>query len=325
MILTRSAFPGEQRYAAATWSGDIGCDWDTLKRQIPAGLNIMAAGHPYWTVDAGGFFRPGNSQYTDPAYHELLLRWLQYATFLPLMRVHGYQTTTEPWHYGADVERRTREIIELRYRLLPYIYSAASEITRKGSSMMRPLVMDFAHDPKALDQAHCFMFGRSFHVAPVHEPGVKTWNVYLPQTQGGWYDFWTNEYRNGGTEYDTSAPLDRIPLHVKAGSIVPLGPVVQSTAEADGRDIAVTVYAGADGSFELYEDEGVNYGYEKGRFSTIAFVWHDKARKLTVSSRKGHFPGMLQHRSFTVSLVGHEGVQSKIFVQYTGKQLVFAL
>ncbi|GAA0528456.1 alpha-D-xyloside xylohydrolase [Rhizomicrobium palustre] len=318
MILSRCAFLGQQRYASATWSGDIGCDWETLRRQIPAGLNMMAAGYPYWTVDAGGFFRPGKSQYTDPAYHELFSRWLQFAAFLPLMRVHGYQTTTEPWHYGAEVEARTRATIELRYRLLPYIYSAAAAVTRKGSTLLRPLVLDFAQDPKALDQTTSFMFGKAIHVAPVLAAGVKSWSVYLPKNDGGWYDFWTGEHRDGGAEHDIAAPIDRIPLHVRAGGIVPLGPVVQSTAEADGRDLTIRVYPGADGRFELYEDEGTNYNYEKGAFATISFTWKNQSRELIISARKGRFPGMLERRSFHVAVAGQgEGKP----VAYDGKEM----
>ncbi len=300
MILTRCAFLGQQRYASATWSGDIGCDWDTLARQIPAGLNMMAAGHPYWTVDAGGFFRPGDKQYDDPAYHELLLRWMQLAVFLPLMRVHGYQSQTEPWHYGPDVERRVRELIELRYRLLPYIYSTAAEVTRKGSSLMRPLVMDFPDDPAALDQPHSYMFGKALHVAPVLKPGVTSWDAYLPVNDGGWYDFWTQAHREGGRSHAVEAPLERVPLHVRAGSILPMGPVVQSTAEADGRALTLNIYPGADGRFELYEDEGTNYNYEKGASSVIALAWDDAARALHLAARKGRYAGMPEQRSFTV-------------------------
>jgi alpha-D-xyloside xylohydrolase len=218
------------------------------------------------------------------------------------MRVHGYQTTTEPWHYGPDVEARARAVIELRYRLLPYLYSMAAAVTRKGSTIMRPLVMDFAHDPRALDQTASFMFGKAIHVAPVLAPGVKTWKVYLPKNDGGWYDFWTGQHRTGGREYDVDAPLDRIPLHVRAGGIVALGPVVQNTAEADGRDIAINIYSGADGSFALYEDEGTNYNYERGQFSTIGFGWRDTSRELTISARQGRFPGMAERRTFTLSL-----------------------
>lgn len=324
MILTRSAFLGEQRYAAATWSGDIGYDWDTLRRQIPAGLNMMAAGHPYWTVDAGGFFRPGDGQYSDPVYHEIFLRWLQYATFLPLQRVHGYQTQTEPWRYGPDMERRVRDIIAWRYRLLPYIYSAASEVTRKGSSLMRPLVMDFPGDSKALDQRHAYMFGKALHVAPVIKPGMTNWEVYLPEVKGGWYDFWTDQYREGGKTHAVEATLERIPVHARAGSIVPLGPVVPSTADAKGNDITLMVYAGADGRFELYEDEGTNYGYEKGAFSIIAITWTDAARTLHLAAPQGRFPGMLRQRRFTVKRIAPGGAK-EVSVAYSGKAVNLTL
>lgn len=325
MILTRSAFPGQQRYAAATWSGDIGYDWETLRRQIPAGLNMMAAGYPYWTVDAGGFFRPGESQYSDPVYHEIFLRWLQYATFLPLMRVHGYQTQTEPWRYGPEVEHQARALIEWRYRLLPYIYSTASEVTRKGSSLMRPLVMDFTQDPKALDERYSFMFGRALHVAPVLKPAVTEWEVYLPEHPGGWYDFWTNQHRDGGKNHKVEAPLDRIPLHVRAGSILPLGPIVQSTAEASGEDITLRVYPGADGRFDLYEDEGTNYRYEKGAFSQIGFAWNDAASKLEIAARQGRYPGMLEKRQFTVERIDGAGPAKGVAVPYSGKAVTLTL
>lgn len=319
MILTRCAFLGQQRFAAATWSGDIGCDWETMKRQIPAGLNMMAAGYPYWTVDAGGFFRPGNAQYTDPAYHELLLRWLQLAVFLPLMRVHGYQSTTEPWHYGAGVEARYRAAIEQRYRLLPYIYSIAAEVTREGSSLLRPLVMDFPDDPLALDQVHSFMFGPSLHVAPVLAPGVERWKVYLPQKPGGWYDFRTGEHRSGGAHYDVAVTPDHIPVHAGAGAILPLGPVVQSTAQADGRDLAIHIYTGSDGNFALYDDDGSSYGYEKGAFSLIRCDWQDKARSFTLTARQGRYDGMLEQRTFTLVLHEPGKPQQTKTVTYRGK------
>jgi alpha-D-xyloside xylohydrolase len=301
MILTRSAFPGQQRYAAATWSGDIGNDWDTLKRQIPAGLNMAAAGYPYWTVDAGGFFRPGDSQYTDPAYHERFLRWFQYATFLPLQRVHGYQTKTEFWRYGDTVETISRQYLELRYRLLPYIYSTAAEVTRSGGALMRPLVFDFAGDPKALGEPHSYMFGRALHVAPVFEAGVTTWPVYLPVSPGGWYDFWTGEHRAGGEIHPVDAPLSRIPLHVRAGSVLPLGPVVQSTAEASNAALEVRVYPGRDGAFTLHDDNGLDYAYEKGGRTLTRMTWNDRRRELVIARRQGRFDGMPSDPRFTVA------------------------
>ncbi|HEV6963900.1 TIM-barrel domain-containing protein [Roseateles sp.] len=304
MILTRSAFPGQQRHAAATWSGDIGNDWDTLKRQIPAGLNMAAAGYPYWTVDAGGFFRPGDGQYTDKAYHERLIRWFQYATFLPLQRVHGYMTDTEFWRYGDAVEKVARQYLELRYRLLPYLYSLAHEVHAKGAPIMRPLVFDFPDDPQALDQAHSYLFGRALHVAPVVAPGVSTWPVYLPQSAGGWVDFWTGERRAGGRVHEVASPQERIPLHLRAGSILPLGPVLQSTAEATGEVIDLAIVPGRDGSFDLYEDGGLDYAYEQGGFSVIRLSWDDRRGLLSLSSRQGRFEGMLKTRRFRLHRVG---------------------
>jgi alpha-D-xyloside xylohydrolase len=307
MILTRSAFIGQQRYAAATWSGDIGNNWETLRRQIPAGLNMAAAGYPYWTVDAGGFFRPGSGQYTDTAYHERFLRWFQYATFLPLQRVHGYQTNTEFWNYGEQVETVARAYLDLRYRLLPYIYSLAGETWRTGTPIMRPLVFDFRKDGQALDEAHAYMFGRAFHVAPVLAQDATTWPVYLPDSAGGWYDFWTGERRNGGERHDVPAPLDRLPLHVRAGTILPLGPVLQSTAEATGQDLDVTVFPGRNGAFTLYEDNGRNYDYENGRYSLIEMSWDDRVGELTLAARKGGFEGMPASRRFNIR-VARDGV-----------------
>jgi alpha-D-xyloside xylohydrolase len=304
MILTRSAFPGQQRHAAATWSGDIGHDWDTLKRQIPAGLNMAAAGYAYWTVDAGGFFRPGNGQFTDVAYHERFLRWFQYATFLPLLRVHGYMTDTEFWRYGEKVEAVSRQYLELRYRLLPYLYSVAHEVHAKGTPIMRPLVFDFPHDPQALDQAHSYLFGRALHVAPVVAPDVSSWPVYLPQSPGGWVDFWTGERRAGGRTHDVPSPLERIPLHLRAGSILPLGPVLQSTAEATGEVLDLYIVPGRDGSFDLCEDDGLDYAYEQGGFSVIRMSWDDKRGVLKLSPRRGRFDGMSKTRRFRLHRVG---------------------
>lgn len=304
MIMTRSAFPGQQRHASATWSGDIGHDWDTLKRQIPAGLNMAAAGYAYWTVDAGGFFRPGDGQFTDKAYHERFLRWFQYATFLPLQRVHGYMTDTEFWRYGDKVEAVSRQYLELRYRLLPYLYSVAHEVHAKGAPIMRPLVFDFPEDPQALDQAHSYLFGRALHVAPVLAPDVTSWPVYLPQSAGGWVDFWTGERRAGGRTHDVPSPLERIPLHLRAGSILPLGPVLQSTAEATGEVMDLFVVPGRDGAFDLHEDDGLDYAYEKGGFSVIRMSWDDKRGVLRLAARRGRFDGMLKTRRFRLHRVG---------------------
>jgi alpha-D-xyloside xylohydrolase len=304
MILTRSAAPGQQRYGAATWSGDIGNDWETLRRQIPAGLNMAAAGQAWWTVDAGGFFRPGKGQYTDRDYHERFLRWFQYATFLPMLRVHGYMTDTEFWRYGEEVEKVARFYLELRYRLMPYIYALAGEASGKGMPLIRPLVFDFPQDEKALAQEHSYMFGPALHVAPVLGAGVTSWPVYLPQSEGGWYDVWTGEHREGGRTHDVPAAFDRIPLHIRAGGIVPLGPVGQSTAGLLGGDLDVLVAPGRDGAFTLYEDDGISYGCEKGARVQIALHWDDGVKVLHVGARKGAYPGMKPQRSLRVHRVG---------------------
>jgi alpha-D-xyloside xylohydrolase len=302
-ILTRSAFLGQQRYASATWSGDVGNSWDTLKRQITAGLGYVSSGLPYWTTDGGGFFRPGPSQYTDPAYHERFLRWFQFSTFSPLQRVHGFQTNTEPWRYGAEVEDQVRHYLDLRYQLLPYIYSQAAAVTFQGSTMMRPLVMDFTSDDQALDQKYEYMFGPAFLVAPVLEAGATKWPVYAPTTQGGWYDYWTGSAVPSGKTTVLDAPIDKIPLLVRAGSIVPLGATEQYTGEKPPDDLEIRVYPGAEGDFTLYEDEGTNYHYEQGMRSTIHFHWNDKSREFEITKRVGQFPGMLQSRHFHVVAV----------------------
>ena len=329
MILTRSAFPGQHRHAAATWSGDIGNDWDTLKRQIPAGLNMAAAGYAYWTVDAGGFFRPGDGQYADAAYHERLVRWLQYATFLPLQRVHGYMTRTEFWNYGEKVEAHARAFLELRYRLLPYIYGLAADVTRKGLPMMRPFVFGFAQDAAALDQVHSYMFGDALHVAPVFSPGVKTWSVYLPHTQGGWVDFWTGERRQGGRRHDVPSPLSRLPLHLRAGSILPLGPVLQSTADAAGDVLDLFVVPGSDGAYELYEDAGLDYAYENGAFSLVRMIWDDRRNVLRLAPQAGGYPDMPRKRRFRVHRVeaGRGPLQDSqgVIVAYEGRAVAVRL
>jgi alpha-D-xyloside xylohydrolase len=302
-VLTRSAYLGQQRYAAATWSGDIGNDWETFRRQIPAGLNFVLTGQPYWTTDCGGFFRPAPGRFEDEGYRERLVRWFQYATFCPLQRIHGYQTNTEPWRYGEKVEGIIKKYLELRYRLLPYIYSTAWEVTSKGGTMMRPLVMDFGGDEKALEEKYEFMFGRGILVSPVVEEGARGWNVYLPKNVGGWIDFWTGEKFAGGQRVKCAAELERIPLFMRAGAIVPMGPVQQFTTEKKDGVIELRVYPGADGRFVIYEDEGVNYNYEKGMFVEIPVEWKDSTRTLTIGERRGEFEGMVRRRVFKVVMV----------------------
>lgn len=317
MILTRSGFPGMQRYGAATWSGDVGHNFETLRRQITGGLGQMAAGLPWWTYDAGGFFRPGN-QYDNKEYHEQFLRWLQVSTFLPLMRVHGYMSNTEPWRYGGEVERIFRKYVSLRYQLLPYIYSNAANITFEGSTLMRPLVMDFATDEKALRQNCEYMFGKSMLISPVVEAGVESWKTYLPVNKNGWIDFWTGKRYSGGQVIETKAGMETIPVFIKAGSIIPMaGSGKQYAADKYGAPINIHIYPGDDASFTLYEDEGDNYNYEQGAYSKINFTWNDAKRELTIDKTQGSFEGMPVDRKFEVVLP--DGLRTS--VDYSGKKM----
>ena len=326
-ILTRSAFSGQQRFGVINWSGDIGGNWDSYKRQIVAGLNYTISGLPYWTTDIGGFFRPGPSQYTDENYHELLTRWFQWGTFNPIFRVHGYMSETEPWKYGQKVEENMRKILNLRYQLLPYIYSEAWQVTN-GSTMMRPLIMDFSSDSVAINQPYEFMFGKSFLVAPVVEPAAVNRSVYLPGSTD-WYDFWTGNLIKGGQTITADAPIDKIPLFVKAGSIVPFGPVIQSSGEKNDNTLEIRVYKGSNGEFTLYEDENDNYNYEKGAYSTITISWDNNKNTLTINESKGSFPGMPNERKFRIILITpSKGSDSNALtdinkeVAYSGKKAV---
>jgi len=326
-ILTRSAFAGQQRFGTINWSGDIGWDWDTYRRQIVAGLNFSLTGMPYWTTDIGGFFRPGRGQYTDKKYHDILTRWFQWSTFSTIFRMHGYQTETEPWKYGDTVENNMRSMMNIRYRLLPYIYSSGWQVSSKGSTIFRPLVMDFTSDAKAVEQGYQYMFGKSLLVAPVIEAGVSEWNVYLPKTTA-WFDFYTGKKYTGGQTVKAPAPQDKIPVFVKAGSILPMGKIMQHTGQSHADTLEIRVYKGADAGFELYEDEGDNYNYEQGKYTTIKFNWNEKSQALTIDNIKGSFPDYLQKRVFNIVFVSEkngigvdEGVASKKVV-YNGKMVV---
>ena len=320
MILTRSAFAGEQRYGVSTWSGDIGNDWDTLKRQVTAGLDYMASGMPYWTTDTGGFFRPGKEQYTDPAYHERFLRWMEFSTFSPLLRVHGFQTDTEPWIYGPNMVSEVRALLDLRYQLLPYIYSEASDVTLHGGTIMRPLVMDFPADETALNQKYEYMFGPSLLVAPVLDAGVTTAHVYAPQVKGGWYDWWSGKRVPGGAEATLDAPVEKIPVLVKAGSILPLAPVQQYASQDPNPTLELRIYPGADGQMILYDDDGVTYDYEKQQRSVVRVTWNDHARRLTFEDRVGTYAGMPPERHFRVHCVEGETSKEKE-VSYDGHRV----
>ncbi|OCX52719.1 glycosyl hydrolase family 31 [Mucilaginibacter sp. PPCGB 2223] len=326
-ILTRSAFAGQQRYGTINWSGDIGSDWDAYKRQIVAGLNYSLTGMPYWTTDIGGFFRPGPSQYTDVKYHDLLIRWFQWGAFNSIFRIHGYQTATEPWNFGPEVEASMRTMLNLRYRLLPYIYSEAWQVSGKGSTIIRPLVMDFKDDTTARTLPYEYMFGKSFLIAPVTEPGVSKWSVYLPKSTV-WYNFWNGTKHSGSQTVMTDAPKNQIPVFVKAGSIVPLGKFVQYSSEKTMDTLEIRVYTGKNGEFNLYEDAGDGYDYEKGEYTITAFKWNDQKQLLTIAGLKGSYQKHLTNRVFNIVFVddnhggGIEMGNPQRIVHYNGKLIV---
>jgi len=320
-ILTRSAFLGQQRYGTINWSGDIGWNWDTYKRQIVAGLNYNLTGMPYWTTDIGGFFRPGSGQYKDEKYHEILTRWFQWGVFNPIFRIHGYQTETEPWKYGEKVENNMRTMMNLRYQLLPYIYSEAWQIAMNNSTLMRPLIMDFNDDTTAVSQAYQYMFGKAFLIAPVTAPDVTNWNVYLPK-QNAWYDFWTGKRFEGGQTIASPAPLDRIPVFVKEGSIVPMGNVVQST-QTKQDILEIRVYTGKDASFTLYDDEGDNYNYEKGEHLEIPIYWDQKKQILVIGNQIGNYKDKIDTYTMNIKwITGNENETVAKSIKYSGKKVI---
>jgi alpha-D-xyloside xylohydrolase len=321
-ILTRSAFAGIQRYASATWSGDVAADWDNFRKQIPAGLNFSLSGVPWWTTDIGGFTVRRKWATEDPTpedlveWRELNTRWWQFGTFTPLLRSHGQYPRREMWNFtesgepGPGSGGRTYETMlafdRLRYRLLPYTYTLASRVSRHDETILRPLVMDFRDDPQVLAIGDQFLFGPALLVNPVTRPGATQREVYLP-AGAGWYDFWTGKYLEGGQRIDAAAPLESLPVYARAGSIVPIGPELQYTDEKPADPLTLWVYTGADAEFELYEDDGVSYGYERGAFSTIRFNWDEASRRLTIGERQGGgFPGMLEDREIRVVLVSPE-------------------
>ena len=323
-ILTRSAYAGQQRTGANTWSGDVNSNWPTLRAQIPAGLGFALTGNPNFNTDCGGFFPGGYNRRgasatcaQNPRFQELYVRWLQYGAFSPMMRSHGESSRREIWEFGAPGEPVYDAIastIRLRYRLMPYIYGTAWDVTASDGTFQRALVMDFAADKAVWELPDEFLFGRSLLVAPVvkaqytseevrwqDEPvdfsGERSTQVYLPKGTD-WYDFWTGERLKGGQTLTRSTHLDTVPLYVRAGGIIPLGPDVQYVSEKPWDALEVRVYPGADGRFILYEDEGDGYAYEQGACSEIEFTL--KGRTLTVGERRGSFPGMLRERTFRI-------------------------
>ncbi|HKI10977.1 MAG TPA: TIM-barrel domain-containing protein [Candidatus Acidoferrum sp.] len=299
-ILSRSAYAGSQRNAASVWSGDVDPNWETFRRQIPAGLNLSLSGIPYWTTDIGGFV---DANPDDPAYRELYVRWFEFGAFCPIFRAHGTRKTNqnEIWSYGPEAQKILTDYDRLRYRLMPYIYSQAWKVTSEGATIMRPLVMDFRTDVRAQNIGDEFLFGPSLLVSPVTESGATVRHLYLPAAT--WYDFWSGALIKGGQAIDAPAPLDRLPLFVRAGAILPLGPEVQFAAEKPADPLEIRIYRGADGDFTLYEDENDTYNYEKGAYATIGFHWDNTKQTLTIGERKGAFPGMLKDRTFRVVFV----------------------
>jgi len=345
-ILTRSAFAGQQRYGANTWSGDVVASWDALRNQVSAGLNFSLCGIPYWNSDIGGFFLWNfRNALDDPDYRELYARWIQFGALCPMMRSHGADAPREIYQFGKKGDKvydAIEKSINLRYSLLPYIYSASWDVTANQSTMMRALMMDFPKDKLVLDINDQYLFGKSLLVCPVTNPmystggkedfsSVRTRELYLP-AGADWYDFWTGQKYTGGQTLKKEAPIDIIPLFVKAGSILPVGPDVQYATEKKWDNLEIRVYEGASGSFNLYEDENDNYNYEKGAFSTITFSWDDARKVLTINDRKGTFPGMLSERKFNIVKVtpgngnGLEAVQKyNAVTDYKGKKVVVKL
>lgn len=359
IILTRSGFLGQQRYASNVWSGDVQSSWDMFRKQITAGLNFSLTGMPHWNSDLGGFFAGsyntnGNASATrNPMYQELYVRWLQFGVFCPMMRSHGADTPREFFWYGKagePVYDALVDAVKLRYSLLPYIYSTAWEVSHRQSTFMRALYMDFLNDKNTWKIGNEYMFGKAFLVAPVlhaqytpeqeqnilkeNEGWNKTTNnqvnlslnvdftqskemeVYLP-SGNKWYNYWTNEDFDGGQKLKIKTSLDRIPLFVRAGSIIPIGPDVQYTNEKKWDNLIINVYPGADGTFTLYEDEGDNYNYESGAYTEIQMKWNDTKRILTIDARKGEYNGMLTKRNFTIRTAdGKEKV-----ITYSGKKI----
>ena len=341
-IMTRSSFAGQQHYGSNMWSGDVNSSWDMLRKQVPAGLSFSLTGNPNFNTDIGGFFcgsyntKGSGSAPRNPQFQELYVRWMQYGLFCPVFRSHGADAPREIWQFGKKGEPvydAIEKMIRLRYRLIPYLYSTAWQVTSANDSYMRPLFSDFAADKKVWDMTDEFMFGHSILASPIvkaqytEEKIIRTdamtgWNrqevqgqkedgnrinwlekktatTYLPKG-ALWYDFWTGKRYKGGQSVTVETTLHQVPMFVRAGSILPLGPEMQYVGEKKWDHLELHIYPGADGTFTLYEDEGDGYRYEEGIYTTITFHWNDKARKLTIGQRKGQYPGMLQQRKFTI-------------------------
>jgi len=313
-LLTRSGFSGLQKYGAVTWSGDIGTCWEDFKAQISAGLNHSMSGNPYWTMDIGGFsvqkrFEQAKEGTEDMnEWRELNSRWTQFGAFVPLFRTHGQYPYREVYNIAPESHPAYKSIVyydKLRYQLMPYIYSMAGWVYLNDYTIMRPMVMDFGYDPKVNNIGDQYMFGPSLLVCPVYEYKARQRDVYFPKNSG-WYDFYTGAYTEGGDHVTVKAPYERMPLFVKAGSIVPIGEEIQYASEKPEAPLTFYIYAGKDASYELYEDEGTNYNYEKGKYSTISVHYNDQTKEVTIGERKGDFTGMVRERTFHIVLINKE-------------------
>jgi len=333
-ILTRSAFAGLQRYSAANWSGDIAARWHDMAAQIPCGLNMSMSGIPWWTMDIGGFSVESRYHNPSPAdldeWRELMTRWHQYGAFVPLFRSHGEFPFREIYNTAPDNHIAYKTMIEynrLRYRLMPYIYSLAGQAWLNDYTIMRGLTMDFSLDTEVFDIADQYMFGPSLMVNPVTEYKARSRNVYLPSAYG-WYDVRTGRHYAGGTVIEADAPYEWMPLFAREGSLIPTGPDIQYTGEKEADPLTLWVYAGADGAFELYEDEGDNYNYEDGAYTLIPLTWNEAERTLTIGKREGEYRGMLHERTINVIMVSENRAVKLDFgrppdksVKYSGEEI----
>ncbi|WP_346853927.1 TIM-barrel domain-containing protein [uncultured Draconibacterium sp.] len=338
-ILTRSGFAGMQRYGTTTWSGDIGTCWEDLEAQIPAGINFSMSGLPYWTMDIGGFSvqkkferaKEGSEEMAE--WRELNTRWYQFGAFVPLFRVHGQFPFREIYNLAPETHPAYKSMLyynKLRYRLMPYIYSLTGAVYHNDYTLMRGLAMDFPSDKRVLNIGDQYLFGSSLMVCPVYHYKERNRDVYFPNN-GGWYDMYTGKFIAGGQKLNVEAPYERMPLFVREGSVLPVGPEIEYTAQKTDAPIDLFVYTGKDGSFELYEDEGTNYDYEKGEFSVIAISWNEADGELTIGKRKGEFEGMAKEQAFRVVFVSKnnpvsidEEVKAKV-ITYTGEELKVSL
>jgi alpha-D-xyloside xylohydrolase len=334
-LLTRSAYPGLQRYATATWSGDIAARWDDMKNQIPAGINFALSGIPYWTMDIGGF--AVEHRYEQPnekdlaEWREQITRWYQFGSFVPLFRVHGQFPYREIYNVAPENHPAYQSMLyydKLRYRLMPYIYSLAGMAYHNDYTLMRGLIMDYGHDEKVKNIADEYLFGTALLINPVYKYGATNRSVYLPKGNG-WYNLYDGKYTAGGQTITADAPYDRIPVYVKEGSIIPFGPEIQYTGEKPADPITLYVYTGKDTEFTLYEDEGTNYNYEKGAFSTIQLTYSEAGKTLTIGNRKGSFTNMISSRKFNIIWVSKNKavplqfeLNSKQQINYEGKKVI---